>query len=210
MNSEVTGNEVKYALETKIFGFWIFLAMETMFFGSVLFLYTNERFFYPEAFKFGSHLLNLRLGTLNTAVLLTSSLTMALAQHFFKNRNRFRMLASLIATALLGGVFLFIKSIELQDDYRNSLIPGVRFSLPRTAPSQTALFQSLYLFAISIHALHLTIGILWCLGLAYLLLRNSDMNRWQARMESSGLYWHFVDIVWVFLFPLFYLNGGPS
>lgn len=208
MNAETRTAQAEWNLENGNFGFWIFLAMETMFFGGIFFLYSNERFFYPEAFKFGSHLLDLKLGTLNTAVLLTSSLTMALAQYYLKLGEKSKTIASLVVTALLGCGFLMIKSIELSHDYSESLIPGLRFSQPAGAPQQEILFQGLYLFAISLHAFHLVIGILWCTGLIFFLSRQIRFEKWRGRSEALGLYWHFVDIIWIFLFPLFYLIGG--
>jgi cytochrome c oxidase subunit 3 len=202
--------ETQYSLETKSFGFWIFLAMETMFFGGVFFLYSNERYFYPKAFEYGSHLLDLKLGALNTAVLLTSSLSMALAVHFLKQNMKLKTITCLLMTFFLGSVFLAIKGFEFLQDYRNALLPGFRF-FPRVgAPQQEALFQGLYIFAVSLHALHLIIGMTWAFGLTFLLFRVDEVKNWRARGETLGLYWHFVDVIWIFLFPLFYLVGGPK
>lgn len=197
----------KYALDTKRFGFWIFLAMEMMFFGGLFFLYFNERYAYPKAFAYGSHLLDLKLGTLNTAVLLTSSFFMALALHFLKKNIRLGAVLCLLGTVLLGVLFLIVKMIELNQDDANALLPGLHYVQPSGAPQQEELFQSLYLLAIGLHALHLIIGLFWASAVMFFVSRAPQIRVWQARGEALGLYWHFVDVIWIFLFPLFYLVG---
>jgi cytochrome c oxidase subunit 3 len=204
-----------YSDDTKKLGMWIFLAMEVLFFGGIFFLYLNERHFYPQAFADGSRLFNLKAGTLNTALLLTSSLSMALAIEFMKKQHVRRALVSIGLTAFLGICFLGVKYYEFSEDFGHSLLPGIRFVLPIGQPKEVHLFFNLYLFAVSLHALHLLIGISWTLTLAFLIWqasrkKNLDTPDWTVRTEVAGLYWHFVDIIWIFLFPLFYLVGSRS
>jgi cytochrome c oxidase subunit 3 len=201
-----------YNNDTKKLGVWIFLAMEVLFFGGLFFLYLNERHFYPKAFADGSRLLNLKAGTLNTAILLTSSLSMAIGIEYMKRQRIWRALVSILMTAFLGLIFLAVKFYEFSSDFHHSLLPGFRFTLPNGLPKEVHLFLNLYLFAVTLHALHLLIGIGWMLTLTFLIWRASEresdsLNNWPIRTEIAGLYWHFVDIIWIFLFPLFYLVG---
>lgn len=196
-----------YVVDTKKFGMWVFLAMEMLFFASLFFLFGSQRYFYPDAFSLGSQNLDVWLGTLNTAVLLTSSLTMALAVQWLAQTQRERAKLALFATALLGMVFLGIKTYEYVLDYRHALIPGLRFSPAFKFPKEMVLFFSLYFLGTSLHALHLLIGILWASTLGLGLFFKRFEGDWLGRVAVLGLYWHFVDIVWIFLFPVFYLGG---
>ena len=189
-------------------GMWTFLAQEILFFGGAFCVYVVYRSLYPESFAHASHHLDVRLGTFNTAVLIASSLTMALAVHAAQTSRRGRTIAAwLVATLGLGSVFLVVKGYEYAHKFHEHLVPGPSFSFPGTDAPRAQLFFSLYFALTGLHALHMVIGI----GLLVWLIRGALRERFDASyyapVENMGLYWHFVDIVWVFLFPLLYLIG---
>jgi len=178
--------------EAATLGIWAFLATEVLFFGPLFFGYVHARLAQPDAFASGSHHMHIVLGTLNTALLLTSSLTMALAVEATQRGKRSLRLL-LAVTALLGAAFLCIKGYE----YVTEIPEAVR------ATGGEARFYFLYFVMTGLHAIHLAIGIAL---LAWLWLRASRLGpAYFAPVEVTGLYWHFIDVVWVFLFPMFYL-----
>lgn len=189
-------------------GMWTFLTTEILFFGGLFACYTVYRHAYPEAFDAGSKLLEFNIGTINTAVLLTSSLFMALGDHAIKNGQRTRLRNCLVLTWLLGAVFLGLKFYEYGQKFHEHLIPGHEFSYRGSYAPQVQLFIILYFTMTGLHALHMIIG-LGALG--WLLWRN-HRGRFTAEahapVEMVGLYWHFVDCVWVSLYPLLYLVSG--
>jgi cytochrome c oxidase subunit 3 len=184
-------------------GMWAFIATEVLFFGGLFLAYVVYRITYPAAFAAGSHTLDFWRGTINTAVLLTSSLTMALGDAYIKRGNRTALRNCVIATASLGVLFLAIKASEYHEMYAKHLVPGLPFD-PQ-APPPLQLFVFLYFAMTGLHAVHMMIG----LGLMAWLLRQNRCGRLtavhHAPVEMFGLYWHFVDCVWVFLYPLLYL-----
>jgi cytochrome c oxidase subunit 3 len=188
-------------------GMWIFLVTEVMFFGGALLLYVVYRTAYASAFAHASAHLDVLLGAVNTTVLITSSLTMALAVWAAVVGRRRTLLACLGLTMLLGATFLGIKAYEYAHKAHEHLVPGHGFRWPGAEAGAAELFFSLYFVLTGIHALHMVIG----LGLlTYLLLRARRYAfgpAWSTPVELVGLYWHFVDIVWIFLFPLLYLIG---
>jgi len=184
-------------------GMWTFLATEIMFFGGLFVAYVVYRHAYPQAFAEGSHHSNLPLGTLNTAVLLTSSLTMALAAHAAQQNKRSTLVRFLLATAALGVVFLAIKAIEYSEHFHEHLVPGKWFSNHVSAKSEILFW--LYFAMTGLHALHLVGGGGLISMLAFFARRGAYSSDYYTHIEVGGLYWHFVDIVWVFLYPLFYL-----
>jgi cytochrome c oxidase subunit 3 len=200
-------------------GMWLFLVTEVMFFGGLFLAYTVYRNLYPEAFAFGAHHLNVRLGALNTAVLIGSSLTMALAVHGAAVGRRRQIVLFLLLTVLLGGVFLGVKVVEYKEKFDHHLVPGAGFSaaslaLPGDAAEQARLgkgaevYYSLYFAMTGLHATHMVVGIPILLALAVLAHRGRFGPAYHSPVELTGLYWHFVDIVWIFLFPLLYLIPG--
>ena len=184
-------------------GMWTFIATEVLFFGGLFLAYVVYRVAYPAAFAAGSHTLNFWRGTLNTAVLLTSSLTMAMGDAYIKRGRRTALRNCVAATASLGVLFLAIKASEYQEMYAKHLVPGLPFDPAASPPLQ--LFVFLYFAMTGLHAVHMLIG----LGLMAWLLRLNQRGRLTAAhhapVEMFGLYWHFVDCVWVFLYPLLYL-----
>ena len=190
-----------------VLGMWAFLVTEIMFFGGVFTAYVVYRSKYESAFKHASHHLNVTLGTLNTAVLIGSSFTMVMAVHAAQT-GRVRQIASwLVFTIGLGSVFLLIKSFEYYDKYVEGLIPGPLWSYQVPDADHQQLFLSLYFGMTGLHALHMIIGIAVLTVLAVRAFRGAYDAHYYNPIECAGLYWHFVDIVWIFLFPLLYLLG---
>jgi cytochrome c oxidase subunit III len=193
--------------EAASLGMWVFLVTEILFFGGLFAGYTVYRAIYPEGFREASHHLDLLLGGINTAVLITSSLTMALAVHSVQEGQRRAVLRFLLLTLMLGAVFLGIKGTEYAHKYAEELVPGLRFGYSGPHPSQVQLFLSFYFVMTGLHAFHMLVGMALLGVLAFLAWRGHFSAAYYAPVETSGLYWHFVDIVWIFLFPLLYLVG---
>jgi cytochrome c oxidase subunit III len=192
-------------------GMWIFLATEVMFFGGLFLAYSVYRLYYPHAFAAGSSLLSVPLGAANTAILLCSSFSMALGVRAAQSGQRRALLSFLVATVVLGAAFLGIKGYEYNHDYREGLVPGGSFHYAVAAPGvesrNVELFFVLYFTMTGLHALHMIIGLGVMAVLALNALRGRYSPAYHNPVEMAGLYWHFVDIVWIFLFPLLYLIG---
>jgi cytochrome c oxidase subunit 3 len=193
--------------EASRLGMWAFLLTEVMFFGGLFVAYTVYRTAYPAGFMAGSQHLEVPLGTLNTAVLISSSLTMVLAVHAAQVGHRHLLSRFLLLTMLLGLVFLGIKGYEYWQKYHDSLVPGVRFHYAGPHAAQVELFLILYFVMTGLHALHMLIGLGLLAVLVVLTWRGVFSTDYHTPVEVIGLYWHFVDIVWIFLYPLLYLIG---
>jgi cytochrome c oxidase subunit 3 len=217
--------------ESMTLGMWTFLGTEVMFFGGLIGSYMIYRFTSPDVWGAASRHLNVWLGTINTVVLLSSSLAMALAVHAGETGERKKQVNYLLLTMLLGTLFLGIKGVEYYQEYRDNLIPGPWFSVEalhlkplgvdssetRASASELSitpgefqvkrseLFFVFYFFMTGLHALHMIIGLVM-LGIMVVMARRGRFTaEYYAPLELSGLYWHFIDIVWVFLYPLLYL-----
>jgi len=188
-------------------GMWAFLLTEVMFFGGLFAGYTVYRMWYPQAFFAGSNELDLVLGGFNTAVLIGSSLTMAMAVHAAQLGRRDKLILFLIATIVLGGVFLGVKVVEYGDKFEHHLVPGPNFHYEGPAGNQVQLFFSFYFAMTGLHALHMIVGIGILAWLIYMAWKGRFSEEYNSPVEMTGLYWHFVDIVWIFLYPLLYLLG---
>ena len=214
-------------------GMWVFLAQEIMFFGGLFTGYIVYRTLYPEAFAAGSRLLSIGWGGFNTVVLIFSSLTVALAVRAAQLGKTKQIVQMLVATFILGGVFLGVKAVEYKAKWDHHLIPGQHFEYSahghgdhgakeghgkehsddhaagHSEPEQghVQIFYSFYFAMTGMHALHMVIG----MGIMIWLIRVAASGRFDpqyyAPVEIFGLYWHFVDLVWIFLFPLLYLIG---
>jgi cytochrome c oxidase subunit III len=215
--------------EAGTLGMWVFLVTEIMFFGGMFLAYMLFRSAYPGAFVAGSNHLDINLGAINTGVLIVSSLTMALAVYSTQVGQRGMAVVFLIVTMVLGVTFLGIKSVEYRDKYRDSLVPGRlipgrpfhpavqehgapydphKLHLPEgESVKHVELFYWIYFALTGVHALHMIVGIGLLSFMLYFSLRGRYSPEYHAPIEISGLYWHFVDIVWIFLFPLLYLLG---
>jgi cytochrome c oxidase subunit III len=193
--------------EAATLGMWVFLVTEVLFFGGLFATYSVYRSWYPDAFAAASHELDVTLGTINTAVLITSSLTMALAVHAAQLGQRRLLMIFLVVTMLLGGAFLGIKSVEYYHKFVEHHIPGAGFQFEKEYFRHAQIFFSLYFIMTGLHALHMVIGIGIMLVMLWWSWRGTVTAEYYSPIEISGLYWHFVDIVWIFLFPLLYLIG---
>ena len=202
--------------ETASLGMWLFLATEVLFFGVLFLGVAVYRHAYPLEFEKASEHLNWQIGGGNTLVLLTSSLTMALAVHAAAKGRRKALMAWLALTAALGALFLALKGLEYYLDYRDSLIPGWKFDDAEWVrrdglrPEQVAhvkLFLLFYWVMTALHGLHVIIGMCVVLTMLALAWRGVFSEEYHSPVEVSGLYWHFIDIVWIFLLPTLYLLG---
>ncbi len=191
--------------ESSAFGMWVFLATEILFFGGLFTVYLVYRTQYPDAFAGASQQLNVLLGGINTAVLISSSLTMAMGVWGAQLGRRRTQVVFLLLTIALGVVFLGIKSVEYASKFEEGLVPGANFRYQGADPVHAQLFFSLYFVMTGMHALHMIIGIGIMTALTVMAWRGRFTRTYHTPVEVSGLYWHFVDIVWIFLFPLLYL-----
>jgi cytochrome c oxidase subunit 3 len=201
--------------EAYIVGMWTFLVTEIMFFGALFLIYTLYRWTYAQDFYLAHKSLNIPLGLLNTGVLLFSSFTVALAVHFAQLRNRKMVLATLGATLGCAFGFLVIKGIEYSSKFAEGKVPGANFTsdvekLHGANANHAQLFYGLYFSMTGLHAIHVIIGIAVIGVLAALWQFNKEIvTEDYIPTELVGLYWHFVDLVWIFLFPLMYLIPKP-
>jgi cytochrome c oxidase subunit 3 len=198
--------------EASALGMWLFLVTEILFFGGLFAAYMIYRLMYPRPFAEASHELDIVLGGINTAVLIGSSLTMAMAVWSAQLGKRSGQLLFLALTIGLGLVFLGIKAVEYSHKFEHHLVPGPGFRFETAHdPVHSQLFFSLYFVMTGLHALHMVIGIGLMAVLFVMAWQGRFTKAYHTPVEVSGLYWHFVDIVWIFLFPLLYLidRHGP-
>jgi cytochrome c oxidase subunit III len=194
--------------EASTLGMWVFLATEVLFFGGLFAAYSIYRVWYPAPFAAASHSLDITLGAVNTVVLITSSLTMALAVHSAETGEQRKLLLFLAATMVLGAVFLGIKGVEYADKFEHHHVPGPGFHFePDALAREAQIFFSLYFVMTGLHALHMIIGLGLMIWMFWWAWTGLITPAYASPIEISGLYWHFVDIVWIFLFPLLYLLG---
>ena len=195
-------------LEASTLGMWLFLVTEVMFFGGMFLAYIVYRILYPEAWILGSNHLNVTMGALNTAVLICSSLSMALAVRAAQTSNRGGQIVNLILTIIFGSIFLIVKYFEYAEKFEHHLVPGRHFDMTLPQANQQQLFFSIYFMLTGVHAIHMVVGIVLMLVILTMSWRGRFSADYYTPVEMSGLYWHFVDIVWIFLFPLLYLLGA--
>ncbi|MBV8279195.1 MAG: cytochrome c oxidase subunit 3 [Verrucomicrobia bacterium] len=201
-------SDIEQQRETSTAGIWVFIGSEIMFFGALILAFSVYRFSYAREFAEGAAELNLLLGGINTAILFTSGLTMSLAATANRMGWKGSTLILLLTTALLGVVFLGIKVFEYHEDWTKRLFPGPGFNWTDSDSPQVQLFFVLYFIMTGIHALHLIVGVGVVVVIAWLALRDRIHAGHFMPLDVAGLYWHFVDLVWVFLFALLYLMGG--
>ena len=195
-------------------GMWLFLATEIMFFGGMFLAYLVYRSWYYNEFAAGSRSLDIYLGTINTAVLICSSLTVALGVRAAQMGNRKLLVILLLLTIVFGFAFLGIKGVEWYQKYEEHHIPGRTFNAddfvkdyPQIHIDQRPeqIYFSLYFAMTGLHALHMIIGVGIFVFLTYQAWKGRYSPKYYTPIEIGGLYWHFVDIVWIYLFPLLYL-----
>jgi cytochrome c oxidase subunit III len=191
--------------EASMLGMWVFLATEVLFFGAMFLGYAVYRTLYHQAFAEASAHLDVELGSFNTAVLLCSSLSMAIAVRAAQTGSRKGLSVFLGITIVLGLTFLGVKFYEYYHKFEEGLVPGLNFKWTGDNPGGADIFYLFYFIMTGMHALHMIIGVCLMAGLILLARRGRFTPAYYSPVELSGLYWHFVDIVWVFLFPLLYL-----
>jgi cytochrome c oxidase subunit 3 len=222
--------------EAAVIGMWVFLLTEILFFGGLFMAYLLYRMWYFEAFAEASRTLVIFWGLLNTAVLIASSFTMAMAVRSAQTNKQAATVNWLILTIVLGCVFLGVKYIEYSDKFEHHHVPGPSYvwasehegqatngehgaaAAPEAAPARhavtmspeqlqrtTQIYFSLYFTMTGLHALHMIVGVGLMLVITWMAWKGKFDAEYYTPVEMSGLYWHFVDIVWIFLFPLLYL-----
>ena len=204
---QVQFDSMPQQVEASTLGMWVFLATEVLFFSGLFLGYIVYRTWYPRAFAAGSAHMHTALGAANTTVLLVSSFTMALAVRAGRIGSKRGQVLALGVTILLGLAFLGIKVVEYTDHIRNGLFPNASFAWDG-APDlafTVQIFFTLYFLMTGLHAVHMMVGVGVLSTLTVMAARGRFDASYHTPLELSGLYWHFVDIVWIFLFPLLYL-----
>jgi cytochrome c oxidase subunit III len=202
-------DDMAQQIDASTLGMWVFLVTEIMFFGGLFTAYLVYRHASPEGFAEASHHLNVTWGAVNTIVLIVSSLTMALAVRSAQiSAPPKTQVAWIGATMLLGAAFLGVKAIEYTDKFTHHLVPGPNFHWEGKHPAPAQMFYSLYFCMTGLHALHMIIGLGIMTVIGTMAWKRQFDEDYYTPVEVAGLYWHFVDIVWIFLFPLLYLIGG--
>ena len=205
-------NTVEQQKDASSLGMWVFLVTEVMFFGGAFLAYSVYRSAYPAVFGAASRTLNTTIGALNTAVLLCSSFTMVLAVRAGQLGRRKQIMVFLVLTLILGMVFLGVKGYEWNEKFQEHHVPGPSFHMEGPGLQDHAqLFFSLYFAMTGLHAMHMVVGAGLLSWLLYQTWRGKFSAAYYTPIDMVGLYWHFVDIIWIFLFPLLYLidrHGG--
>jgi len=194
-----------HELEASKEGMWVFLLTEVLFFGGLFCAYAIFRSMYPEMFHEAHKYLNWKLGALNTVILITSSLTMAMAVSACQKAQRNKAIVNLILTFLLACGFLVVKSFEYAHKIHEGLLPGALFHNHEIVHPKAPLFFSIYFGTTGLHGFHVICGMIVILWLLFRTIRGDFDKGYFMPVELVGLYWHFVDLVWIFLFPLLYL-----
>ncbi|NUO74141.1 MAG: cytochrome c oxidase subunit 3 family protein [Frateuria sp.] len=193
--------------EAATLGMWAFLVTEVLFFGVLFAGYTLCRVMFPEAFAEGSRHTDMLLGTIETAVLLTSSCAVALSVREVQLGGRRAATAMLALTAALGIAFLVMHGFEYYAEYREGLIPAIRYTQQGVYARGMEIFYCLYYFITLFHSLHVTVGVLLLGVMAWRTWHRAFDQDYHTPLELAALYWHLVDIVWIFVYPLIYLVG---
>jgi cytochrome c oxidase subunit 3 len=192
---------------TSTIGMWVFLMTEVMLFGGLFTAFTVYRLSNPQAFDAGSAHMEITIGAINTAVLICSSFTMALAVYSSEIGNQRRLALFIVATMIIGAIFLALKFTEYYLHYQDHKVPAFWFEYHGANAPKVQMFFVFYFVMTGLHALHMTIG----LGMLAILLFRTFIGSFSAdyhtAIDLGGLYWHFIDIVWVFLYAIFYIPG---
>ena len=198
-------SSMEQQIEASVMGMWVFLITEIMFFGGMFCGYMVYRYQYYSAWAAGSQKMDFWWGTLNTIVLLCSSLTMAMAVRSAQLGRRKAIVIFLLITILFGLGFLGIKGIEYHGHWTEHQFPGLNWAWPEANSHLVALFFSFYWAMTGFHALHMVIGVGLVSWIAYHAWQGRYNSEYYTPVEVVGLYWHFVDIIWIYLYPLLYL-----
>ena len=188
-------------------GMWLFVGSEVLLFAGLFALYSAYRFVYGAEFQAAIHHNDLLIGTVNTAILIVSSFTMAWAIHALRHGRRRACLVSLAATAAMGIAFLALKAVEYSHHFEHGIYPGAHYASTQLPGRGALLFFTLYFLMTGLHALHMVGGVSAVAWLAARVARGRTTREYHVELEMGGLYWHLVDSIWIFLWPLFYLTG---
>ena len=188
-------------------GMWIFLGSEVLLFGGLFALYAAYRSEHGQEFHAALAHNHVLIGSANTVVLIVSSFTVAWAIHALRMGRRRTCMAALAATIALGCAFLALKGVEYTAHFAEGIVPGPGYASAELPGHGARLFFSLYFFMTGLHALHMVGGVAVIAYLAYRVQRRRTTAAYHAELEMGGLYWHLVDCIWIFLWPLFYLTG---
>ncbi len=195
-------------------GMWLFLVTEILLFSGMFVAYAVYRAWHPEVFAHASELLDWRLGGLNTVVLLASSFTVALSIHFVQKGENDKVTVLLILTLLCAAIFMVVKYFEYSGKFDHGVFPGAAFAPHGEGGGHdyaeydmpfAAQFFSIYFVMTGIHGVHVLVGMGLFAWLVTRVIRGHFSPEWYTPVELTGLYWHLVDIIWIFLFPLLYL-----
>lgn len=186
-------------------GMWIFLSTEVLLFAGLFVSYTYYRYLFFTDFVKASHHLKTWIGTTNTFILLTSSLTVALAVHFARHGRGKLAAAFLAASIALGLSFMGFKALEYWEDVQEGMLPGRYLANPEILSAGAGMFFTLYWIMTALHALHVTAGLTVLTGITVLAWRGVFSKEYDTPIELGAMYWHLVDLVWIFLWPLLYL-----
>lgn len=200
-------SEAEQQRESAKLGMWIFLLTEILLFGGLFVAYSVYRAWNPEMFINAHKQLNVYLGTLNTFVLITSSLTIALSIRSMQLGNKKRTMQLLVVTILLAAAFLVIKYFEYSHKFHLGQLPGKYYSFDGLKGTNPHVFFSIYFLMTGLHGLHVILGIGAIFWVLYRTSKNHFSSEYYTPIEMVGLYWHLVDLIWIYLFPLFYLIG---
>jgi cytochrome c oxidase subunit 3 len=187
-------------------GMWLFLATEILLFGGLFVAYTVYNWAHPEIFKEAHKYLDVRLGALNTIVLLFSSLTVVLAIHAIQQNKKKTAIINLLLTLACAFIFLVVKFFEYKSKIQAGLLPGLYFTNAELAnPDQAHIFFGIYFLMTGLHGIHVVIGIVVLTWILLRTIKGDFSSQYFLPMECAGLYWHLVDVIWIYLFPLLYL-----
>jgi cytochrome c oxidase subunit III len=186
-------------------GMWLFLATELLLFGGLFTAYSVYRYIFPAAFQAGSEHLSVAAGTINTVVLITSSLSVALAFHFAHHRRGRAAGVALLITLVFAVAFLCIKAWEWSHDFHEGLLPGRYFSSTELTVVGAPMFFTLYFIMTGLHGLHVVVGMVVLAVLMVRCFQGRYSTGYTTPVELGGMYWHLVDLIWIFLYPLLYL-----
>lgn len=186
-------------------GMWMFLVTEILLFGGMFVAYIVYRSWNPEVFVEASNYLDTALGALNTVVLLTSSLTVALSIHYIQHDNRKAAAFNLFLTILCACIFMVVKYFEYTHKFHEGIFPGEAYAFGELDLWRVPIFFSIYFVMTGIHGVHVLVGIGLITWVMIMVMRGRFNSQYYTHVELVGLYWHLVDIIWIFLFPLLYL-----
>jgi cytochrome c oxidase subunit III len=189
-------------------GVWLFLTSEILMFGGLFVGYLIYHHMYPQVFHEGSKHLDWRLGGLNTIILITSSLTMVLGIHYNQHNERQKAVWSLAATIICGALFMTVKYFEYMHKIHEGLLPGFLYHGETHGLTNPGLYFSFYFLMTGLHGIHVLAGMGLILWVLIRTKRGEFSDKYYTPVEGVGLFWHLVDLVWIFLFPLLYLVGG--